>query len=343
MGDSKSELQLRRPVAVLTSDIHYNLQTLGLADAVLRQAITKANTLQVPLIVAGDMHDTKANLRGECVNAMLVAWDTRLVTSYVIVGNHDKINEKSDDNALQFLYGHTQLVSKPKYVNVLGMYLIPYYHDPDALRAYLKTIQKGSTLIMHQGMTGSMSGDYIQDKSAINPQDVASFRVISGHYHTRQSIKLPEGGQWDYIGNPYTLNYAEANDPPKGFQVLYNDGSLEFVPTNLRKHVVFELDEMYLGAEGVVPPRADIGDLLWVKVHGTREQIAKVTKRRVKEELFIRPDTFRLDLIPTDNRPDNPVVTNKTKPELLDALIDSISNTSDERKLRLKTIWKGLK
>lgn len=60
-----------KPEAVLISDIHYNIQTLPLADAAVNMAITKANQLGVPLIVCGDLHDTKANLRGECVNAML--------------------------------------------------------------------------------------------------------------------------------------------------------------------------------------------------------------------------------------------------------------------------------
>ena len=59
------------PVAILISDVHYNINTLKLADAAMQMAIDEANKLSVPLIVAGDLHDTKANLRGECVNAML--------------------------------------------------------------------------------------------------------------------------------------------------------------------------------------------------------------------------------------------------------------------------------
>ena len=52
----------RSPIAVLISDIHYNINTLPVADAALRQAIAKANELDVVLIVTGDLHDTKANL-----------------------------------------------------------------------------------------------------------------------------------------------------------------------------------------------------------------------------------------------------------------------------------------
>ena len=42
--------------AVIINDIHYNLKTLPLADAALRQSINKANELKIPLIIAGDFN-----------------------------------------------------------------------------------------------------------------------------------------------------------------------------------------------------------------------------------------------------------------------------------------------
>lgn len=308
---------MNKPLAVIISDIHYSLNTLKLADAAMRHAIDTANRLNVPVIVAGDLHDTKANLRAECVNAMIETFDLCFLPATILVGNHDKINEKSEDNALNFLEKHSEfIVSKPgRYPVASGLrdetnphlvecyiHMIPYQHDPDALRAYLKTIPKGSTVIMHQGIQGSESGEYIQDKSAINPEDVAGLNVISGHYHTRQTIELPEGGRWQYVGNPFTLNYAEANDPPKGYLILMDDGTTKFVPTNLRKHVKFELTAEWLGEASLVPPGAFAGpdDLLWVKVHGTRAELAPWTKDSITRSLYLEKRQFRLDLIPTD-------------------------------------------
>ena len=80
---------MSKPIAVLISDVHYNLTTLPLADAAMRQAIAEANSLGVPLIVAGDLHDTKANLRGECVNAMIEAFAMLDHGCYILRGNHD--------------------------------------------------------------------------------------------------------------------------------------------------------------------------------------------------------------------------------------------------------------
>src|ERR1019366_142702 len=327
-----------KTIAVLILDIHFSLPTLKLANAATLQAVEKANDLEIPVIIPGDIHDTKANLRGECVNAMLSSLSNCVFTPAVLVGNHDKINEKSEDHSLNFLREAAIIVDSPQELHE-GTYAIPYQHDSDVLRAYLKTITKGSTLIMHQGLQGSHMGDYIQDKSAINPEDVAGFRVISGHYHARQTINLPDGGKWDYVGNPYTVSFGEANDPPKGFQILYDDGSLEFVPTNLRKHIIVDFNANDFDPNENGTADAGPGDLVWVKIKGTHEELNKITRAKVKE--YFNLETFKLDLIPTGGITEKPT-KQLGSTELMDSLIDSLTETSDERKLRLKELWRHL-
>lgn len=331
----------------------------------MRIAIDKANKLDVPLIVAGDLHDTKANLRGECITAMLKTFRTcdYNISCYILRGNHDAINEKSKEHSLTFLpheydgsqvrqviteptfelepYGDTKILDG----NSNPIYLIPYHHDADELRAYLKTIPKGSTLIMHQGLQGSNMGDYFQDKSAINHEDVKDFRVISGHYHAQQHIVTdPKGigfiGTFSYIGNPYTTSYGEANDPPKGFQILMDDGSLEFVPTNLRKHVVYEVTIQELEEGFIKLKKVELDDLLWVKLTGTREELVNYTKQRISDKIKVA--NFRLDLIPLDTKSHTIVTNIVTSTALFDSLIDNLTNTSDTRKLRLKELYKHL-
>jgi DNA repair exonuclease SbcCD nuclease subunit len=332
---------MSKPIAVLISDVHYSLPTLALADAAMRQAIDKANDLNVPLIVAGDLHDTKANLRGECVNAMLKTFEQCRTACYILRGNHDAINEKSKEHSLNFLNDYF-IIDEPEYADELGMYLIPYEYNPDELRKYLKKCKKGSTLIMHQGLQSSNSGDYVHDRSAINKDDVSSFSIISGHYHTRQTIDLPNNGHWDYIGNPYSLTFGEAKDPEKGFQVLMEDGSLEFIPTNLRKHIV--LDVMVGDLDYDKTPHWQYGykpgDLLWVKVSGHKEWLQGVNKAYVAKSLELTGD-FRLDLVPTDTQTTIPVKP-KNNADLMDSLIDSMTNTSDDRKTRLKELWRRM-
>lgn len=344
---------MSKPKAVLISDIHYNITTLPVADAALRQAVSKANELRVPLIIAGDLHDTKANLRGECVSAMLETFKLANERPYLLIGNHDRINEKSVEHSLTFLERYANIVNRHRYgkshTKLWGsMELIPYHHDPEELRRRLKNTTPGSTLIMHQGINGSNSGEYIQDKSAINKEDVADFRVISGHYHTRQDIKIGRPGEgavglWSYIGNPYTLNFGEANDPEKGFQILMDDGTLEFVPTNLRKHVVIEMNALSETMFNLIQADTEerLEDLILVKLRGPKAVLDKATKTQIARSLKI-PGSFRLDLIPDDETLTAPETKNLSQPELLDQIIESISSAMPDQKQRLKTLWKDL-
>lgn len=331
------------PVAVLIADVHYSMTTLPLAEAAMRQAIAKANDLGIPLIVAGDLHETKANLRGECVKAMLETFELCDERPYVIIGNHCRINERSKEHSLNFLKHACNVTNHPVFVREVGSWLIPYYSDPSELRTILEYIEKPARLIMHQGVTDTNSGHYIQDKSALPKEVFADFRVISGHYHMAQDLKCGRPrkgavGLFSYIGNPYTLNFAEANDPSKGFAVLYEDGFLERIPTNLRKHVVIETC-----FDRLTSPLLNytLGDLVWLKVRGPRSELAKINKIAISRSMFYGDLDFKLDLIPTDAPILEAKTENMTGAEILDALIDNEPETADE-KSELKKLWRDL-
>lgn len=328
------------PVAVIISDIHYNLQTLELADKSVRQAIAKANELKIPLIVAGDLHDTKANMRGECIEAMINTFCILKVSCFILRGNHDQINEKSNKHSLNFLDLIENVTVIDHFTQHIGLSFIPYQHDLEMFKFYLDQIDKGSTIIMHQGVKGSNAGDYMQDPTAIDKDLLADYRVISGHYHTRQDIKCGRprkgaAGLMSFIGNPYTLNFGEATDPKKGFRVLNDDGTLDFISTNLRKHVVIEINRGAFTVQDI-----KLGDIVKVKVTDTKEVLARLTKEYVAK--MINYNEFRLELIPLETSSLPAVNTTISSKDTLDELIDTLSNTSDDQKLRLKTLWKDL-
>lgn len=327
----------RRAIAVLISDIHFNLKTIDVASAALQQAYDYANDSDLPLVIAGDLHDTKANIRGECINAINKIFEPYMVKTYILVGNHDLINEKASENALGFIKNATLVPSTNSDHETFSM--VPYYSNADAFVKAVKEDCHGRIIICHQGITGTNSGEYFQDKSAVNAKDLPKdIRIISGHYHTRQTIELPNGGTWDYIGNPYTLNYGEAKDPEKGFQVLYSDGSLEFVPTNLRKHITVELTP---NKHNMIAENLTYGpeDLLRVKLNGSRENLTYWTKTKVAEALKITIP-FKLELIPDKVETAAPTKS-LSQAEVLDQLIESATGIEKETKKRLKNLWKS--
>jgi DNA repair exonuclease SbcCD nuclease subunit len=207
------------------------------------------------------------------------------------------------------------------------------------LRQKLSQLDKDKILIMHQGLQSSNSGEYYQDHSALSLEDIKDFRVISGHYHTRQTI-----GNFDYIGNPYTLNFGEANDPEKGFQVLHSNGHLEFIPTNLRKHVIITHNIVNNDTEWSSGPAYAGGgrnDLIWVKVLGTKQQLSKFNKDAWLKDSGI-PNNVKLSLLPTDEESRySQKAQNLSQKELFDDIISS-KNIDKLTQKRLKTLWRCL-
>ena len=333
-----------KPVVVVISDIHFTPTALELASKALMQALDKASELKVPLIVNGDTLDTKAIIRGECSNRLIsILQDYPQVFVFFNTGNHDLLSEKGKESALNFLSPYATVVSCAVEI-IPNCYMIPYQNSPEAMLSILSEIPKGSTLFVHQGIHGSNMGHYVQDKSALSKEAFADFRTISGHYHMRQDIKCGRPrkgaiGLFSYVGNPYTQNFGEAGDPEKGFQVLMDDGSLQFVPTNLRQHVVAEI---VAGTDtNTLREICRPEDLLWLKVTGTHSQLAGVDKQKLAEVLPVKG--FKLDKIPTDSPKLNDKLNDKklSQSEMLDAIIDNMAETS-EQKAYLKTLWREL-
>lgn len=327
---------MTKPRAVLISDLHYSINTLELADAALRQAIVKADELTVPVFICGDTNDTKAILRAEVMNKLLetVLWAADLPETQIVflVGNHDRINEKSSEHSLTFL-DRIGVSVIAKTLNCYGITCMSYYSNPEefAMDFLLKIQPKDGLVLIHQGVKGGNAGHYIQDHSAVDVELLKAYRTIGGHYHNHHTV-----GNHTFIGNAYTLNFGEANDHPKGFLVLYDDNSVEHIPTNLRKHIIIERTIGVPTAPGhnYVP-----GDLVWVKLTGTTLELDKWTRAKVAHVLGI-PENFKFDKIPTDQPkartdPEKP----QTEIELMDSLIDQ-SQEADYQKSALKALYR---
>ena len=319
-----------KPIAVVISDLHFNIPNLELSTKALQKAIIEAKKLDVPLIIAGDLHDTKAIIRAEVANRLLQLLDGSVQT-YIIVGNHDRINEKAGAHGLNYLRDVAYIVEEP--TDVGDMTLLPYYHDTDALRRDLAKIEN-DILIMHQGVKGAFMGDYIQDKSSIDPEELVNFTVISGHYHKHQTV-----GTVTYIGSPFTMTFGEANDGPKGFLVLNSDGSFERRILNLRKHVIVEktLDNATTPI-GVLNP----DDLLWVKLRGPASELKKFKKSELGRVYLGHSNfNFKLDLIATDSAEVDIKSDIMTDEEILDSIINSLGETKKHIQ-ELKELWREI-
>jgi len=323
---------VNNPLAVIISDVHFNLHTLPLASASLQAAINTANKLQIPLIVAGDLNDTKAIIRAEVANALLDLFKQLKTKAYILVGDHDLINEKEKAHGLNYLASDNVIIIDK--VTVLQHFsLIPYQSTNQDFINVLSYIPSQSLVIAHQGFQGAYMGEYIQDKSSVPIEAVKAYKVISGHYHRHQTL-----GTVTYVGTPYTITFAEANDGPKGYLILKASGEFERVFLPLRKHVILERDytDLIKPALGI---NAD--DLLWLKVTGPYSELKRLSKDQIGKT-FIGHSNFKLDLIALDEKPLQLAESKKlTNTELFDILIDNTPET-DEQKSYLKELYREI-
>lgn len=329
----------KEPIAICISDIHFNINTLSLASKALREALLKAEELGIPLVIAGDLHDTKAIIRAEVMNEIIDILRLALVPVYLLEGNHDKINEKSVGHGLTYLNTSVEVID---YVGVHRLMHTPVgfipYNQPEAVLKAIDSLKgKANILIMHQGFQGAAMGDYVLDKTSISPDAVKDFKVISGHYHRHQTL-----GTVTYIGSPYTITFGEHNDGPKGYLTLYSDGSYIQTPINLRKHIVLQANVHENGFDIHADMRLRINpeDLLWFKAKGPYSLLKRLNKDKVGN-LLIGHSNFKLDLIPTSQDDVVKEEKNLTDQEVMDLIIDQSTDT-DSQKIYLKQLWREL-
>jgi DNA repair exonuclease SbcCD nuclease subunit len=321
-------------VAVLISDIHFNLSNLDLASESLTTALKKAEDLSVPLVIAGDLQDNKAIIRAEIANRLINILKNSKVPIYLLVGNHDKINEKSLDHSLNYLRPYVTLVDSMIYGidTDLDIIMLPYYSDVKLLKELLNTIPAKYKVIMHQGLVQANMGDYIQDKSALKLDDTHNLRIFSGHYHEHQTV-----GNFTYIGSPYTITFGEAKDPEKGFLLLNKDGTFTRELLKLRKHIVIDktMDTLYSTDFKDLSSK----DIIKLKIRGNRYDLEKLDKKEVGDRLFGHAN-FKLEKIVDDEKIE--LESHDSKPEaILDELIER-SSYAEEQKNNLKSLWRQL-
>jgi len=325
-------MKTNKPLFVMISDVHFNMNTLHTASKALITACQHAEKLKVPLVIAGDLNDTKAIIRAEVANQLISIMKYSTCKKFVLVGNHDLVNEKSTEHSLNFLEPYATVIDVPRvYMDLPEVFFIPYQSNTEKLSMILKAPRTEQIYVMHQGFKGAFMGDYAIDKSSIDVSEVAHVKVFSGHYHKHQTL-----GTVTYVGNPYTVSFGEANDGPKGFLVVNTDGSYEQIPLKLRKHVKIEVE---VQSNSMVVPVDDVTeeDYVWLKLSGPRSILDKVTKKEMAN--YFGHENFKLDKVPTDSVKSTTNMSKMKDEQVLDAIIDSTPE-GDVLRAYLKQLWR---
>jgi hypothetical protein len=196
----------------------------------------------------------------------------------VLVGNHDKVNQGNDEDLRHAL--NTLAHQEQSYLNIIqvpitmGLFgFVPYMHSKQKfVEAANKLSEEGAKVIIaHAEFNGGKfeTGMFIPD--GINPDDIKTDLVISGHIHSRQRF-----GKILYPGTARWLTSSDKNEPKGLWLAEFSDeGKIvqeQFLDTS---HVCTPI-YAYQFKEGEAEPVIPVGSRASVELIGSSEWVSKM-------------------------------------------------------------------
>lgn len=201
------------------------------------------------MVLGGDLFQSRSS---QNLDVMLTVHDVLLLAEENDIrvtlanGNHDKIDQEA-------FRGYCHVFDQHKNVTVVDdfivhsdlnwdftLYTIAYFPEEGTFIQKLKNLienklqpGKKNYLYIHEGINGALSRPAEKELPA---SIFESFdQVFVGHYHNRAVIP---GTRVEYIGASRQHNFGE--DEAKGYTVLFNDGSSEFIQNqvNFRYRII---------------------------------------------------------------------------------------------------------
>lgn len=248
-------MQNKVPCALLFNDVHVSKDNIPEFHKNWDEALAICKERDIPeIIIGGDLWQSRSSqtlstlmaVRHAIMKATAAGLELTLAE-----GNHDLVDQES-------LLGYSHLFSEYPGVHVVDdytvieypscvLYVMSYFPENGSFVNRLADIvskdlnkKEHNILYIHEGINGALS---VPSDDELPTEIFSDFDVVLvGHYHNRCHIK---NTKIEYIGSSRQHNFGE--DEEKGYTVLYDDGSYEFIKNqvNLRYQVLdLALDEV---------------------------------------------------------------------------------------------------
>jgi DNA repair exonuclease SbcCD nuclease subunit len=235
---------MKKPIGVFLTDTHLSDDTIDLNISLFKQVDRLAQKHNVELFHLGDIFTARKAQSQVVLNTFGEILDDLKSKINIIPGNHDKTSLSSNKSYLDSFkyYPKVNLVREYSFIDVkeTRVHLFPYFEESGFLEK-LKNVNISKRLNNIIGLHLSISGVKNNDASVvlnnINQDLFSNFDlVLIGHYHKRSEL----GDNMMYIGSAYQSNFGE--DLQKGFLVLYDDLSFEFVQSEFPRYTTINID-----------------------------------------------------------------------------------------------------
>ena len=284
------------PCLLLLNDLHVGKENIPEFTANWNEALSICESMGISEIaVGGDVFLSRA---AQTLDILLAVHDVLLLAAErgirvtLANGNHDRVCLESERGYCHIFDQHRNVVVVNDYMTLpvgdgesVLLHLIPYFPEDGSFTEKLESVKnkgfnptKLNFLYLHEGINGALSQPCEKELPAKLFEGFD--KVFVAHYHNRCSIPKTN---IEYIGSSRQHNFGE--DEEKGYTVLYNDGSHEFIrnKVNLRYkvidvdagdvniHLTDLLDEM----------KADGRCRTKVRVHATAAQASSIQKEKL--------------------------------------------------------------
>jgi DNA repair exonuclease SbcCD nuclease subunit len=229
----------------------------------------------MPVIILGDLFDTKEIIRGKCFNYVYKRLKASRQQFTILVGNHDWFNLDCQEHSLEALkeLDNVTIVDEPKMS--MGMLFVPYYDDLNKFYEAVNNpiFDSAKTLFMHQGVIGFDYGNgFIADGNGhgeITSDKIRPFKkIISGHFH-----KFAESDNLMFLGTPFSHTFGET-DQVKYIGVFDPDyQTIELMETPFPRHRTLEIDLSEENPKKLLKSLLNEKDIFRCKLIGTEMQI----------------------------------------------------------------------
>lgn len=273
-------------IYTVVGDIHAKPNNLALVDKLLEKVENMGN----PVILLGDVFDTKEVIRGNCLNLVFTHLRYSDLEWTILVGNHDWFDDSCESHSLEVISILPNVTVIGEHQRVGNISLVPYERNLEKLRDVLADIPDGSTVFGHFDTIGFDYGNGFIAEAGLKASEFDRFRlVVSGHYH-KFSLKEP----LVYLGTPFSHSFGETDQVK--YIAAFDDQSetMHYMTTDFPQHRTFEIN-----CDVVQTPFSiDLNDHNRIVLTGNAENILAFDKSPYKDTKWIENPTndFTLNL-----------------------------------------------
>ena len=274
-------------------DPHFKLNNLPEVELYIERTLNlvKERTPTV-VVIGGDLLHYHERLHTECLNVAHRFVDalSKVVKTYVLVGNHDMVNNQQFLNNKHWMNGmkswdNVEVIDRVVQVSIgdLKFVMCPYVF-PGRLEEALNTVGDGwrvaNTIFCHQEFRGCKMGAIVSEEGDLWASDLPL--VVAGHIHTRQWL----APNIYYAGSSMQHAFGESEKNTLAL-IHYHSGTYRVEEVDLglpRKRIinlnVKELDDYKMEAENTL-------DKVRLTVTGTYEEF-KTFRKSAKYKKLIK-------------------------------------------------------